>query len=85
MTTPTLRLLLQELQLPPRQVPLAPLRAVQRDVVHHWCALPDTPYSDLGRPTLKLPGEARGYTLDFTLQHQATGQVFVSEMKSWLK
>ena len=39
----------------------------------------------MGRPTLKLPGEARGYTLDFTLQRQATGQVFVSEMKCWLE
>ena len=55
------------------------------DVVRHWCALPETPYSDLGRPTLKLPGEARGYTLDFTLQHKGTGQVFVSEMKCWLE
>ena len=55
------------------------------DVVRHWCVLPETPYSDLGRPTLKLPGEPRGYTLDFTLQHQATGHVFVTEMKCWLE
>jgi hypothetical protein len=51
------------------------------DVVRHWCGLPETPYTDLGRPTLKVPGEVRGYTLDFSLQHEVSCQVSVSEMK----
>lgn len=36
------------------------------EVVRAWCACPQAPYSNLGRPTLREPGEARGHTLDFT-------------------
>src|SRR5580692_3764793 len=37
----------------------------------------------MGRPTVRTQGEARAYTLDFTLRHQQSGKVFVAEMKCW--
>jgi hypothetical protein len=39
-------------------------------VVHIWCDCPQAPYLSIGRPTLRKPGENRGHTLDFTLQHR---------------
>ncbi len=54
------------------------------EVVRHWCGCPAAPYEDLGRPTLRAPGEARAH-LDFTLRHKETGKVFVSEMKCELE
>jgi hypothetical protein len=55
------------------------------EVVRHWCRCPVAPYEDLGRPTLRTPGEVRGHTLDFTLRHRKTGKVFVAEMKCELE
>lgn len=55
------------------------------EVVRHWCRCSAAPFEDLGRPTLRAPGEARGHTLDFTLQHRETGKVFVAEMKCELE
>ncbi|MDH7577867.1 MAG: hypothetical protein QHH75_08600 [Bacillota bacterium] len=55
------------------------------EVVRHWCRYPAVPYEDLGRPTLRVPGEARGHTLDFTLRHRETGKFFVAEMKCELE
>lgn len=39
-------------------------------VVHAWCDCRQAPYSNMGRPTVREPGEDRGYTLDFTLRHR---------------
>ena len=50
------------------------------EVVKHWCASPNSPYIDLGRPTL-FTAQGTWHTLDFTLQHQDTGRTFVTEMK----
>ena len=37
--------------------------------VRIWCRDPDSPYEDLGRPTLTEAGEwGRGHTLDFALR-----------------
>lgn len=55
------------------------------EIVRHWCRCLATPFEDLGRPTLRATGEARGHTLDFTLQHRETGKVFVAEMKCELE
>ncbi len=55
------------------------------DVVRHWCACPEAPYTDLGRPYVKLPEEKSGHTLDFTLQNRATGQRSVVELKCELE
>lgn len=55
------------------------------ELVRSWCACPQAPYEDLGRPTVYLPGEARGHTLDFTLRHRGTGRIFVAEMKCELE
>ena len=55
------------------------------EVVRHWCRCPGAAYEDLGRPTLRGAGEHRGHTLDFTLRHRATGNLYVAEMKCELE
>lgn len=55
------------------------------DVVRYWCKDPGALYADLGRPTLHDGDEQRGYTLDFTLQHRGTDEIFVAEMKCELE
>ncbi len=55
------------------------------EVARHWCRYPAALYEDLGRPTLRLPGESRGHTLDFTLRNRETGKIFVAEMKCELE
>lgn len=51
------------------------------EVVRHWCGCSQAPYEDLGRPTLRVPGERRGHTLDFTFRSRETGKVYVAELK----
>lgn len=46
-----------------------------------WAHDPRSVYEDLGRPTIRKPGERLGSTLDFTLRNKVTGKVFVAEMK----
>lgn len=46
-----------------------------------WAHDDRAPYENLGRPTIKTPGDNRGHTLDFTLRDRVTGKVFVAEMK----
>jgi hypothetical protein len=53
-------------------------------VVNSWCDCPKAPYLSIGRPTLRKPGEKRGYTLDFTLQHRQSGHRYAAEMKCWI-
>ena len=41
---------------------------------------PDSPFEDLGRPKLGVPGvEDRGYVLDFALRSRRDGRVFVAD------
>ena len=54
------------------------------ELVRAWCACPQAPYTDLGRPTLRAPGEVRGHTLDFTLRHRRTGRTYAAELKCWI-
>ena len=54
------------------------------EIVRCWCKDGRAPYCDLGRPTINLPGEKRGCTLDFTLQ-SCDGKVYVGEMKCELE
>lgn len=53
-------------------------------VIRTWCGCPQAPYSDIGRPTLRTPGESRGHTLDFTLRHRHSGRLYAAEMKCWI-
>ena len=53
-------------------------------VVSTWCDCPQAPYLNIGRPTLRKPGESHGHTLDFTLRHRQSGQLYVAEMKCWI-
>ena len=54
--------------------------------IKRWCECKESRFKDLGRPTLKKPGERRGCTLDFTLQEKNSRypKIFVAEMKCWL-
>lgn len=54
-------------------------------VVHRWCACPEAPYEDLGRPTLCDPGQTRGHTIDFTLQRRDSDRIYVAELKCELE
>lgn len=54
-------------------------------VVRMWCAQPDAPYEDLGRPTIREPDDSRGSTLDFTLRDRSSGQTYVAELKCELE
>ena len=52
------------------------------EIVRIWATHPDSPYENLGRPTLvERRTSGRGSTLDFTLRERATGLCFASEMK----
>ncbi len=49
------------------------------EIVRMWCANPNSPLVDLGRPTIWEPG-GKHHTLDFTLR-DIKGMTFVTEMK----
>ncbi len=49
------------------------------EIVRMWCANPNSPLLDLGRPTVYTPEEKR-HTLDFTFRDQ-NNAIFVAEMK----
>ncbi len=51
------------------------------EIVRLWANHPQSPYEDLGRPTLRRRGEKKGSTLDFTLRHKGTGKTYVAELK----
>ena len=53
------------------------------EIVRIWCAAPQSPYRDLGRPRVVVPPSTKGYTLDFTLQSTQHGHNYVAEMKCW--
>jgi hypothetical protein len=53
------------------------------DLVKMWCECAQSDYENLGRPTIRLPGERRGSTLDFTFRRRRGGRVFVGELKCW--
>lgn len=54
-------------------------------VVSAWCACSEAAYEDLGRPTLYLPGETGGRTIDFTLRRRVGGQTYAAELKCELE
>lgn len=54
-------------------------------LVRIWCKCPKSLYEDLGRPTLKQPGEKRGSTLDFTFRSRQDERIFVGELKCELE
>lgn len=55
------------------------------EIARIWCKCPQSPYEDLGRPTLKLPEENRGRTLDFTFRSRQDGRMYVGELKCELE
>lgn len=54
-------------------------------IVRTWCEDRRAPYQNLGRPTVRLRGERRGHTLDFTFQSRQDGRAFVGELKCELE
>jgi len=55
------------------------------DIVRIWCNDSQSPYLDLGRPTIKIDDEKRGRTMDFTFQSRDNGKNFVGELKCELE
>ncbi len=55
------------------------------DIVRIWCAAPQSPYRDLGRPRVIVPPNTKGHNLDFTLQSNKDGCTYVAEMKCWVE
>ena len=51
------------------------------EIVRIWSRSKESPYEDLGRPTIKSVTEEKGYTLDFTFRHKEYNTVYVVEMK----
>lgn len=51
------------------------------EIVSLWARDDRAPYENLGRPTIKIPGDNRGHTLDFTLRERSSGNIYVAEMK----
>jgi len=72
-------------QVPTRDKFLSRLFGIfNEEPVRIWCAHSESPYGDLGRPTLKKEG-TRGSTLDFTFRAQNDGRLFVGELKCELE
>ncbi len=72
---------------PARDKYLARLFALfSEQIVRLWCARDDTPYDDLGRPTLYPTAAAKPWhTLDFTLRRRASDRIYVGELKCELE
>ena len=51
------------------------------EIVKIWANDSRAPYQDIGRPTLKKLGGAKGSTLDFTFRHKSSNKLFVVELK----
>lgn len=51
------------------------------EIVSLWANDERAPYENLGRPTIRVPGDSRGHTLDFTLRERSSGNIYVAEMK----
>lgn len=51
------------------------------EIVRIWAADPHAPFEDIGRPTLRIDGEQKGSTLDFTFRSRRTGRVYAAELK----
>ena len=47
-------------------------------IVLAWCKCPNTPYTNLGRPSLYIENKYINKTLDFTLCRRETGEIFVA-------
>lgn len=50
------------------------------DIARMWFTHSDV-YENLGRPTIRRVGAAKGYTLDFTVRDRRDQKVYVGEMK----
>ena len=57
---------------------------ISEEVVRIWARCGDTPYADLGRPTLRRRGAETWSTLDFLLADR-DGRLFVAELKCELE
>ncbi|MEX1253991.1 MAG: hypothetical protein WEE64_06600 [Dehalococcoidia bacterium] len=67
---------------PPRDKFLSRLFGIfGEEFVRIWASCDWAPYEDLGRPTARPDGDARGMTLDFALRSRRDGRVFMTEMK----
>ena len=70
----------------PRDKFLARLFGIfSEELVRCWARDNQSPYRNLGRPTVKPTGQQRGYTLDFTFESKSDRQVYIAELKCELE
>lgn len=55
------------------------------EIAQCWFDDPKSYYDNLSRPTIRLIGEKKGYTLDFTLRDKHDDKVYIGEMKCELE
>lgn len=51
------------------------------EIVRIWAADPRAPFEGMGRPTLRVAGDSKGSTLDFTFRSRHTGLAYPAELK----
>jgi hypothetical protein len=54
---------------------------MSEEIVKIWARDSSAPYMNEGRPTIYLPNEKRGHTLDFAFRRRTTGETYVTELK----
>lgn len=55
------------------------------EIVRIWCNNPDSPFEEMGRPTISSAEKQKPYTLDFTFRHRENNNVYIVELKSWIE
>ena len=55
------------------------------EIVKCWCNNPKSPYTNLGRPTLRTAENKRGCTLDFTFESNEDNLAYIVELKCELE
>jgi hypothetical protein len=55
------------------------------EIVKCWCKNPKSPYTNLGRPTLRTAENKRGCTLDFTFESNEDNSKYIVELKCELE
>ena len=54
-------------------------------IVQTWASSPHSPYTNLGRPRISMPGSKKPYTLDFAFRPRGESKIYVVEMKCELE
>jgi len=55
------------------------------EIVRCWCRADQSPYRDMGRPTVRRATATRGYTLDFAFESKTESRRYIGELKCELE